>query len=89
MFSVRHIQPTGEECLYLAKQVRYTPANFQHSPDSVGGTAEHVWLDFPDGGTQAFAWGEFFVMNETGKTVARYDLGGWPEQNPRTGNRAF
>ena len=29
-----------------------------------------------------FTMGTVYVMNENGKTVAKYDLGGWPEPEP-------
>jgi hypothetical protein len=56
--------------------VRYTP---KAEPN---GLAAHVWIDCPGRPTFGRAWGSFYVMNDMGKTVAKYDLGGWIGPQP-------
>jgi hypothetical protein len=74
MFTVKHISIDGSENLIAAKDVRYDPGISASgtAPDQ-DGRPTAVYLDgAPYGG------GTFFVMNASGKTVARYDLGASP-----------
>lgn len=73
MLTVKHIKLSGCESIHLATEVRY---DCGHGEDSIA-SAPTIWIDTPSGDTQSIgSWGTFFVMNEAGKTVARYNLGG-------------
>lgn len=67
MLSVKHISLSGEEHIYLAARIRYTPKD--HDADRVS-TPATVWVD-----DLPLTGGTVFVMNDAGKTVARYDIG--------------
>ena len=85
MLTIKHIEVTGHENLYPATRVSYQP---RHRPDgrvcseregASDDIAACVFIDTPKGDTVPLgSWGAFYVMNEAGKTVAKYDLGGWP-----------
>lgn len=76
MFSVKHITLDGTETLHQSAYVQFKPAFdearalIKHGDElSVASVAlDHMQIT---GGT-------VFVMNEAGKTVARYDLGASP-----------
>lgn len=88
MLTVKHIEPSGHETIWPAIRVAYQPkmgSNQKPAPpgcDGSGDIAPCVFIDrmgerglvdtIPIG-----SFGSFFVMNEHGKTIARYDLGGW------------
>ena len=77
MLTVKHISPSGDEVICLAREVRKSP---KVSPTGTGslGAAGSLWIDEPDGSTRCLgSWGTFYVMNEQGSTVAKYDFGGW------------
>lgn len=72
MLTVKHIHASGNESIHVAREVRYDCGS---APDSIT-DAPALWLDTPSGDTQCLgSFGTFFVMNEGGKTVARYNLG--------------
>jgi hypothetical protein len=82
MFTIRHMTPTGSEALHEAQSVSFTPIE----PAPLGQpalTAQHqlgsLWLTPPDPNAPLVELrdGQVYVMNETGSTVAKYDLGGW------------
>lgn len=76
MLTVKHIMPSGDEAIYPAREVRKSPA--QPGTIAVNGDAEAMWIDPPSGETKCLgSWGSFYVMNAEGKTVAKYDFGGW------------
>lgn len=79
MLTVKHIKPSGCESIHLATEVRYDCGSGE---DSIA-SAPTIWIDTPSGDTQSVgSWGTFFVMNEAGKTVARYNLGGTVAPGP-------
>ena len=74
MLTLKHVFD-GSEKIYAADVVIYTP---RHATGA-GEAAADVSIDTPKGERRAIgAFGRFFVMNEVGKTVAKYDLGGDP-----------
>jgi len=81
MLTVKHMEVSGHENIYPAARVSYQPrhqrkAETMGEPDTV---AACVFIDTPKGDTIPLgSFGTFYVMNEAGKTVAKYDLGGWP-----------
>lgn len=77
MLTVKHIMPGGDEVICSAREVRRSPS--VGDPNEIKGAAESLWIDSPTGETRCLgSWGSFYVMNEEGKTVAKYDFGGWP-----------
>lgn len=67
MFTIKHVSPDGYESLYEAIEV-----NFKPEPPGVGNT---VWYTLP--GTKeikSIDRGWAYVTNETGATVAKYNL---------------
>lgn len=74
MFSIRHIQLSGHEDIYLASRVSFQP---EVTHEQKGGlpSSPTIFIDRPDGSTMPINGGTIFVMNDNGKTVARYDIG--------------
>lgn len=83
MLTVKHVEVTGHQNLYPATRVSFQPRmlNGQEVDDHVAGkgvSAPNVFIDTPKGDTLCLgSWGAFYIMNETGKTVQKWDLGGW------------
>lgn len=76
MFTVKHINPQGGESLYEATEVMYSPADNRQSVPPV---PETVWYQAP--GTReikSLNEGFVYVTNDTGATVAKYDLSDQP-----------
>jgi hypothetical protein len=81
MFTVKHISSSGAETLYEATEVNYSPANQAPGADPSTFIPDTVWYTKP--GTREICSidrGMVFVTNETGATVARYNLP--PDQLP-------
>ncbi len=62
MMTVKHITLSGEEFVYPTTHVNFTP------------NSNTLWRYEEDGRAHPFDEGSVFVMNEHGKTVARYTL---------------
>ena len=75
MLTVKHIDPVSKnEKIHFAASVTY-----QHRTKNPDGlyTAAGVLIENSRGEEVHIGhWGKFYVMNEAGKTVASYDLGG-------------
>lgn len=73
MFTIKHVHLDGSEHLAHVEDVRYEPATTGHiSSDGrsgQSGTPETVWAD-----GKPYCGGTVYVMNASGKTVARYDM---------------
>ena len=67
MLTVKHVRLSGQEDLYQSVTVWYSPIENQ-TPD---GRPAMITMDLGD----PLTGGTVFVMNDAGKTVARYDLG--------------
>lgn len=90
MLTVKHIGLHGSESLYQAYEVSFEPhpdaaKTLTRSPieaDHAGGTVTLTKPPMNQGELGRYMLGlvegTVFVMNETGKTVARYDLGASP-----------
>lgn len=76
MMTVKHITLSGEEFVYATTHVNFVPASALANQQA-GGPPPHdtVWRYDADGRAYDLAGGTVFVMNEHGKTVARYDIG--------------
>lgn len=81
MFTVKHIRLCGEEDHYHSESARFAPgAPSWESQDEKTGCSETpptVWLAGKTG-QYPLTGGTVFVMNESGKTISRYDLGASP-----------
>jgi hypothetical protein len=71
MFTVKHISLTGSEEIHQSNACRFTPERHQLTSDQPPNSPATVWID-----TGPLTGGTVFVMNDAGKTVSRYDLGG-------------
>jgi len=80
MFTLRHIEDNQHESIRQAKWVSYDPG---HGNSSSGERCLHygnAQMDVdrePTVDEGRFASGTVYVMNENGKTVAKYDFGDW------------
>jgi hypothetical protein len=75
MFAVKHIQLSGHEEIYLAAKVSFKPESGGHNTAGITHVPPCVFLDFDPNRIMRIEGGTVFVMNDIGKTVARYDLG--------------
>jgi hypothetical protein len=73
MFTVKIIKPSGEQQLYDAEFVSYSP--FTNNRDVAEEKVEFKIRGDPT--TYQVVDGEVYVMNENGKTVADYHLTGF------------
>jgi hypothetical protein len=71
MFTIKHIRLSGEEDLYTSPTARYSPG----IDNGTTGAPATVWYTKADGFEHPLTGGTVFVMNDAGKTVARYDIG--------------
>lgn len=84
MLTVKHIEVTGHENIHPATRVSYQPRMergraVEPGVDGSEVSAHCVFIDTPKGDTIALgSFGSVYVMNDAGKTVAKYELGGWP-----------
>jgi hypothetical protein len=88
MLTVKHQDVNGIERVFPALDVTYDPhcCSSGEGPDC-GPTSGMVSYSqpgrTPEGLAESIYRGWVFIMNEVGKTVAKYDLGGWqPVQCP-------
>lgn len=75
MLTIKHISLSGEEMLYTSPIANYVPSR---ATERVGDPAT-VWIEpgshVTAGTRYPLTGGTIFVMNDHGKTVARYDIG--------------
>jgi hypothetical protein len=74
MFTVKAIDPSGAEVIYATDRVRLDPGYNLH----------FVPTDSPI--TEEISRGTVYVMNEAGKTVAKYELGQEAQQSQLDAN---
>lgn len=73
MFTLKHIRLSGDEDLYTSATVRYSPGD---DVRAVPPSPPTVWIEEKPGAPGIpLTGGTVFVMNDAGKTVARYDIG--------------
>lgn len=87
MLTVKHLEVSGAEVVYSAEKVGFQPRS---GPDGKpadpreggsGYSAAYVFIEDAKGErTPLGNWGTFYVVNVAGKTVAKYELGGWPDK---------
>lgn len=73
MLTVKHVEPTGHETIHEATDVSSAPA------DRFGEAVNRVFYTRANSEVEGITSGTVYVMNEAGKTVAVYRLGGWNE----------
>lgn len=71
MLTIKQITSSGEEYIHEAEDVTFTPA----SAKRIAPAENSVWYKARDGRLREIISGSVFVMNEHGKTVAKYELG--------------
>lgn len=73
MLTVKQILSTGHEIVFEAARINYTPGSAEQE------TNEILIVGNSDGTTSiSFLSGVYYVMNDAGNTVAKYDLGPEP-----------
>lgn len=71
MMTVKHVSPEGNEALYPATEVSYSPLAGSTVPNSHG----CVWYQVPETREiRSIEGGTVYVMNEAGATVAKYRM---------------
>lgn len=81
MLTVNHKQVMGGEAIYEVVSLRFDPHCIEGCSNKFGPSAGILYLAFPSNNPSftelQLKTGSVYVMNEAGKTVAKYDLGGW------------
>lgn len=81
MFTIKHISGLGDEEIIQVETVRFSPGTQSCMAQNGGAsTPPTVWISHLSRGVSEtpLTGGTIFVMNDMGKTVARYDLGASP-----------
>jgi hypothetical protein len=73
MMTIKHITLSGEESVFPAARMNYVPlgAAVVKGPDEPPAT---IWHYNAEGSATPITSGSVYVMNEHGRTVARYTL---------------
>jgi hypothetical protein len=74
MMTIKHMTLSGEEFIYPTSHVNLVPAAAREKPEGGPTPADILWRYDADGRSHPIHSGTCFVMNDHGKTVARYDL---------------
>jgi hypothetical protein len=72
MLTVCHKLPSGEDTIYQTETANFVPA----APEPCG-RPPSLWIETRDARFELIT-GMAYVMNDAGRTVAKYDLGGLP-----------
>lgn len=79
MFTIRHIHLAGDENIFSVNAMRFSPGTESVGLQNQSGTPPTLWISDDDHTAEwPVTGGTVFVMNASGKTVARYDLGASP-----------
>lgn len=70
MMSVKHVTESGEEFVYPTTHVNFVPAAAKNCAPAW----DSVWRYDGDGRSHEMSEGNVYVMNEMGRTVARYSF---------------
>ncbi len=76
MFTIKHVSPEGYESLYEAIELNYAPALGLQTATAISSTTtDTVWYTCPGSKEiKSIERGFVYVTNETGATVAKYNL---------------
>lgn len=87
MITVKHIDRHGAERVFAAIRVEYQAHKLGYEPPCEDGfsrsTGRAVFVFSPPYDSEYVYDGSVYIMNEAGKTVAKYDLGGWARPVPQ------
>lgn len=70
MMTVKHVALSGEEYIYPTSHVNYVPTTVLNDLQGV----DTLWWYDTDGRAYPITGGKVYVMNDSGKTVSRYEL---------------
>lgn len=70
MMTIKHCDLSGEEFVYPTTHINFVPAAVKNCAP----TTSSVWRYDEDGRAYEIDSGSVFVMNEHGRTVARYNI---------------
>lgn len=74
MLTVKQMLSTGVQIVFEASRVNYVPGSAAQKTDEV------LFTESPDGtSSHTFLSGVYYIMNDAGNTVAKYDLGPEPK----------
>jgi hypothetical protein len=82
MLTVKHIDEFRRERIFAAQEVIFRAdlrSKCEAGREPSEGCVEFIWppqQHFPDRCAHVYA-GTVYVMNDAGKTISKYDLGGW------------
>jgi hypothetical protein len=77
MFTIKHISPDGGETIIAANDVSYSPQIGDYLGSQLSGRSYSpatLWHSKTGGNLEPMTGGTAYVMNESGATVAKYDL---------------
>lgn len=76
MFTIKHITLSDQEFLYESEHIHFEPKGLSNGAHE-GPSEARIAVGFGSVGTKMFylTGGTVFIMNSSGKTVSRYDLG--------------
>lgn len=70
MMTIKHVDARGQEYVYPTTHVNFVPADAKNCAPA----DSSLWRYDEDGRAYEISTGRAYVMNEHGKTVARYEL---------------
>jgi hypothetical protein len=70
MMTIKHVDLHGEEFVYPTTHINFVPASAKNCAPA----SDSLWRYDEEGRASEITDGRAYVMNEHGKTVARYDL---------------
>lgn len=80
MLTVKYVDPEGPERVFAVKEIEFVAPGYGYTlpPCQLGRSQSKGQLRFiyADGSDYYVYGGTVYAMNENGKTVAKYDLGG-------------
>ncbi len=80
MLTIKQVTPLGHEYVYEARMVSFSPKHyFEDASGGKGALLDTLFLDIPGQPEYPMSLGTVYVMNDAGKTVSVYHLGGFPE----------
>lgn len=77
MFTIKHLTPFGNEGIFAASDVAFSPTEGVTRPAHQQQTGTLFYRASPGDTYNELRDGKAYVMNDGGATVAVYDMGGW------------
>lgn len=93
MLTIKYISPYGVEKLFTVREIEFDkchagPCQKGHTP-SEGHVRFYFAQPGPEDRLEHVYSGIVYAMNEAGKTVAKYELGGLPDENMPTRSQTW